>query len=88
MIAQIAQTFHVLPSVVERDLDEDPELTAMECVKLLSYRDLFQAWKSAKDENKFLEQHGNSKGARAVIENDFTIANERRNTGSVVKTQR
>lgn len=79
MVAQIADRFHVLPSIVERDLDSDPDLTAMECVKLLAYGDLFHQWKGAKDENTFLKQHNNSKAAQAVIENDFVIANERRN---------
>ena len=37
MIAMIADKFHALPSVVARDLDDDPEQLSLSCLSLLSY---------------------------------------------------
>lgn len=88
MIAQIADRFHVLPTAVEKDLDNDPDLTAMRCVELLAYAETFYKWKGAKNEQEFLKQLNNSESAKAVIENDFVIANERRNLRGVAETQR
>jgi hypothetical protein len=46
-IATVAEAFHVLPSVVARDLDEDPEQLAIVCVQLLRYADAHRAYREA-----------------------------------------
>ena len=39
MVAAIAEAFHVLPSVVARDLQTDPLRLSVACLKLIRYRD-------------------------------------------------
>lgn len=45
-VAVIAKEFHVLPSVVARDLDEDPERLSLVCLQLLRYAEAKDAWDS------------------------------------------
>jgi hypothetical protein len=42
-LALVAETFHVLPSVAARDLDEDPGQTALVCMSLLRYSEAHRA---------------------------------------------
>jgi len=53
-IARVAETFHVLPSVVARDLDTDPERLSLTCMTLLQYSEAHSAEKrsSSKDDMK------------------------------------
>lgn len=46
-IAVIAREFHVLPTAVERDLYEDPEMLSMICVSLLRYSEAHAVYRSA-----------------------------------------
>jgi hypothetical protein len=38
MVALIAETFHVLPTAVVRDLENDPLQLSLACQRLLAYR--------------------------------------------------
>ncbi len=38
MVALISETFHVLPTAVVRDLENDPLQLSLACLQLLSYR--------------------------------------------------
>jgi hypothetical protein len=37
LIANIAKTFHILPSIVAADLDNDPERLSMKCLAIINY---------------------------------------------------
>lgn len=73
----MAEAFHQLPSVVARDLDEDPEQLATACLSLLRYAEAYRAFKSAKDE-KSLEHWKGSQTMEAVKINTLQLVRERR----------
>ncbi len=76
-IAVVAESFHQLPSVVARDLDEDPERLALACLPLLRYAEAFGAFKAAKDEQS-LEHWKGSSTMDAVKVNAMKLSAERR----------
>ena len=49
-IAVIAEAFHVLPSAVARDLDDDPEMVSLECFHFLQYAKAYADFDSDGDE--------------------------------------
>jgi len=76
MIAQIAETFHVLPNVVAQDLDEDPERLSLTCVSLLRYAEAKQHEENAKDADDMKMWKG-SKLMEEVLRNKFQLHRER-----------
>ncbi len=74
-VAKVAETFHVLPSVAARDLDEDPEQLSIVCLSLLNYGAAHEAYRSAK-RARIDEWRKTSAGARLmdlVTEIDLAI---------------
>jgi len=63
-IANIADQFHVLPSVVARDLDEDPDQLSLRCMELLSYAQVKGAFDEAKGDPKKLTAYNKKSVAR------------------------
>lgn len=45
LIAQVADRFHVLPTVARDDLNSDPEQLSLQCLPLLGYAEAYRAWK-------------------------------------------
>jgi hypothetical protein len=76
VIATVAETFHVLPSVAARDLDEDPERLSLLCLPLLRYAEAKQAEENSKSEEELKAWKG-SKIMEAVLENKFSLHKER-----------
>lgn len=72
MIALIAEAFHVLPSIVARDIETDPNQLSAKCLHFLRYRDAYQAFKAAKKQDDLKSWEG-SKMMDAVITNDFEL---------------
>lgn len=73
-IACIAKEFGVLPSVVARDLDNDPEQLSLECLKLLSYAEAKSVYDSG---NKhMIDSRKDSPVMQEVEKNDFALAEE------------
>jgi len=75
-VAVIAEAFHVLPSVVARDLDEDPEQLSRECFRLLVYQQAKRAFDAA-DDKKALEPWRGNPMMEAVTQNTFDLHKER-----------
>ena len=75
-IARVAETFHVLPSVVARDLDRDPERLSLICMSLLQYAEAYDAEKRAKSEDDMKMWKGN-KVMDMVIDTKFALRQER-----------
>ena len=63
-IATIAEHFHVLPSVVARDLDEDPDQLSLRCMELLTYAQVKRAYDDAKGDPKKLKAYSKKTVAR------------------------
>jgi len=75
-VAVIADQFHVLPTIVARDLETDPEQLSKECQRLLSYAQAKRAFDAAED-SKDLEFWKGSKLMNAVEINTFALHKER-----------
>ena len=71
-MATVAREFQVLPSVVARDLDSDPEMLSLECLSLLQYASAKALWDS---DPKRARSEG-SAVMEQVIDNDFALAAE------------
>lgn len=75
-MAILADTFHVLPSQVARDLDRDPERSAIECAAMLRYAEAWRAFKHSKGPED-LKPWRDSKMMEQVERNTFDIHQER-----------
>jgi len=73
----VAEAFHVLPSVVARDLDRDPEQLSLICIPLLRYAEAKGDFDRSKEE-KDLDRWKGSKLMSSVRKNTFELAAERR----------
>ena len=74
-IACIAKEFGVLPSVVAKDLDDDPEQLSLECLKLLSYAEAKSVYDSGN--KSMIDAREDSPVMQEVIKNDFAMAEEK-----------
>ena len=77
MVAVIAESFHVLPSEVARDLDEDPEQLSLLCIPLLKYAEAKRAFDAAKDP-KDLEPWRTSVMMALVKRNAASLSDDRK----------
>lgn len=57
LVAQIAERFHVLPSVAARDLAEDPDRLSLESLPLLGYAEAYRAYQR-NDKNEMKRWRG------------------------------
>ena len=73
-IANVAREFHLLPTVVARDLDNDPDQLSLLCLQALRYSDAFRAYKRGKKAE--MDAWKDSSIMRQVTENDFARARE------------
>jgi hypothetical protein len=69
LIAQVAERFHVLPTVARDDLNRDPEQLSLQCLPLLGYAEAYRAWKRGKKAE--LKSWEGSHFMDLVKENDF-----------------
>lgn len=70
-MAQVAESFHVLPTVAARELDRDAGLN-MECLLLLRYAEMFGVYERGnKDE---IKRHADSPLMGQVILNAHALA--------------
>jgi len=72
----VAETFHVLPTVVARDLDSDPEQMSLLCVSLLRYAEAKRAEETAKSEEELASWKG-SEVMEKVLRNKYELHKER-----------
>jgi len=79
-VALIAKEFGVLPSLVVRDLEEDPEGSAIECLGFLRYAQAKSAFDEAKSE-KDLKPWKDSRMMDFVTKHTFDLKKERREKG-------
>lgn len=77
-IADIARTFHKLPSEVIADLDNDPDLSAIKCLDLIRYAEAKGRFDASKGDDKQLEAWRGSVTMDRVEENTFYLFKERR----------
>jgi hypothetical protein len=75
-VAAIAEAFHVLPSVVERDLYDDPEQLSLECLSFLRYAEAKAAFDRSKD-SKDLDAWSKSSVMEEVKANALGLAHDR-----------
>ena len=71
MIALLASEFKVLPTVVARELDEDPENLNLRCQQMLQYSAAKRAFDSGKEE--LMKPWSESKLMEQVEINTFAI---------------
>lgn len=76
MIANIAETFHVLPTTVARDLDEDPERLSLLCLSVLRYAEAKSAEERSESESDLASWKGSQLMER-VLENKFALHKEK-----------
>jgi hypothetical protein len=75
-IARVAEAFHVLPSQVARDLDEDPEQLSLVCLSVLQYAEAHDAEKRSQGEDDLKHWKG-SKIMDMVIDTKLQLHKER-----------
>lgn len=78
MVGRIAETFHVLPSVAARDLDEDPEHLSQECMVILNYAEIKGMEERAGSDDTTIKHLANHPLMLAVRRNTFDLMVERR----------
>ena len=81
LIAQIADRFHALPSVVARELEDDPERLSAECLPLLAYADAYRAYQ--RNDKSEMKRWKFSTLMDLVIENDHAAVEEELASGGV-----
>jgi hypothetical protein len=74
-VAVVAEAFHVLPSVVARDLDEDPERLSLECLRLLNYAEARRALEAGEGDKPWWKDN---KLMAAASRNAGELMSERR----------
>jgi len=72
----VAETFHVLPSVAAKDLDDDPEYLSLLCLPLLRYAEAYHAERHAESEDALKPWKGNPV-MEDVLRNKFELHKER-----------
>lgn len=72
----VAEAFHVLPSIVARDLDSDPEMLSLKVLPLLRYAEAYHVLKHA-DSKDTLKSWAGSKVMEEVKRNTFELHKER-----------
>lgn len=77
LLAKIGETFHVLPSVVARALDEDPERTDLTAATLLGYAAVKRQYDLAKGDDAKTSHLDEDTVARVRM-NQFIGAKEKR----------
>lgn len=85
-MAVIAEAFHVLPSTVARDLDDDPEQISLLCLPLLSYARAKHAFDVAKDQ-KDLEPWAKSMDMALVRRNKAALDEQRKVAAKAAATK-
>lgn len=75
-MAVLANTYHVLPSQVARDLDRDPERSAIECAAMLRYADAHRAFRDTKSPDDLKPWRG-SPMMEQVERNTFDLHQKR-----------
>jgi len=75
--ARIAETFHQMPTVVARDLDNDPAQLSLACLSVLQYAEAYAAEKRAKSDDDMKPWKG-SRVMETVLKNKFALFTERR----------
>ena len=75
-LGRIAKEFGVLPSEVARDLDEDPEQSALVCSELLHYAEAYSVFRS--NNKKMIEAWDGDTAMEAVKQNEFDLFREER----------
>lgn len=70
-VARVAKEFGVLPSVVARDLDNDPEQLSLNVIPLLRYEEAFRAFE--RGDKAELKRWAGSPVMKAVEENAFDM---------------
>jgi hypothetical protein len=76
MVARVAKTFGVLPTVVARELDDDPSFYTLQAYDALQYAEAKAIFDSAKDKTT-LERFTGDPMMRAVEDNTFALHKER-----------
>jgi hypothetical protein len=76
MVAVVAKEFGLLPSLVARDLDEDPEHYSLLCLEALRYSEAKKAFETAKDEESLKPWKGTFVMSQ-VNRNAFDLHKER-----------
>lgn len=83
-MAVVAEAFHVLPTAVARDLDNDPGQLSLECLSFIRYAEAKAAYdKSKKKED--LESWGRSSVMEQVMANTHELAHDRTHPNADVK---
>ena len=80
IIAVIAKAFHILPSVVARDLDNDPEQLSLACLPLLNYanrKDIFDQAVRRGNDDKTLDAYVDDEIMSRVKRNTMDLHKER-----------
>lgn len=72
LVARIAKTFGVLPTVVARDLDDDPTFYTLQVYDALQYAETKAIFDSAKDKTT-LEKFAGDPMMKLVEDNTFAI---------------
>lgn len=75
IIAAVAEAFHVLPTIVAREMDDDPENLSIICLQMLRYAEAKRAEEVSKDE-KDLEAWKGSWIMEQVLQNKFDLFKE------------
>lgn len=75
MVARIAERFHVLPSAVARDLEEDPDQLSARCLTLLDYATVKRAEESSRDQDDLKPWKGPM--LELVLRNKFDLHKEK-----------
>lgn len=76
LIANVAAEFHVLPTAVARDLDEDPERLSLLCLSFLRYAEAKGAEERSESESDLAAWKGSQLMER-VLENKFALHKEK-----------
>lgn len=71
-IARVAKEFGVLPSIVARDLDNDPGQLSLQVLPLLRYEEALRVYR--RNDPEELKRWQGSDVMRMVEENDFAVA--------------
>jgi hypothetical protein len=78
LVGVLAERFGKLPNEVIRDLESDPEMTAMICLDLLNYSKAKSDFDACKGDDRQLEQWKGNATMKRVEANHFFLFRERR----------
>lgn len=81
LVACVAREFGQSPLAVARELDDDPERTGIECLKLLRYAEAKSLYDAVHGDWKKMPQYRDSDLMRSVEKNHFALVKENRGNG-------